>query len=324
MNRQTVYAIAFGAGIAAGLMSLAGLRPSAISLPLLIAAPLPVYVASLGWGTAAGVVSALVATAAALLWHGVAAAAVTAGLLFAPAALAGHLANLAQPHPQGQGMIWFPLTGILLRLAGSIGAGFVIAGVALGYHPDDVTSAFVGLFREVLATDPGAAVPDEALLEQSARTYAAMLPAVIPAMWLMAHVLVMHIAAVITARSGLLARPAEDIAANLRLPKAALAIPLLGVAGMAMLPSPAYEISAIAAGVGIAAFALSGIAELHVVTRGRPARGIVLFFSWLTLLIFGFPVFVFAAMGVARSLRPANTTQPPPGASGPSGIVKRN
>jgi hypothetical protein len=324
MNRQTAYAIALGAGIAAGLMALAGLRPSAISLPLLIAAPLPVYVASLGWGTTAGIIAAIVATAAGLLWHGVAAAAVTAGLLFAPAALAGHLANLAQPDPQGKGLIWFPLSGILLRLMGSIGVGFVIAGIALGYEANDVTAAFVGLFREVLTADPGAEIPSEEMLVQSARTYAAMLPAVVPAMWLMAHVLVMHIAAVITARSGLLARPPEDIAANMRLPSAALAVPALGLAGMMMLPSPGYEISAIAAGVGIAAFALSGIAELHVVTRGRPSRGIVLFFAWLTLVVFGFPVFVFAAMGVARSLRAAPSNLPPPGTPGPGGIIKKH
>ncbi len=101
MNKQTVYAIAIGAGIAAGLMAIAGLRPSAFSLPLFIGAPFAVYVASLGWGTASGVIAAVVATGAALLWHGPAAAAVTAGLLFAPAALAGHLANLARPAPNG-------------------------------------------------------------------------------------------------------------------------------------------------------------------------------------------------------------------------------
>jgi hypothetical protein len=324
MNRQTVYAIALGAGIAAGLMSLAGLRPSAISLPLLIAAPLPVYVASLGWGTTAGIIAAIAATAAGLVWHGIAAAAVTAGLLFAPAALAGHLANLAQPDPQGKGLVWYPLSGILLRLAASVGVGFVIAGVALGYEANDITNAFVGLFREVLSAEPGTTVPDEEMLQQSARTYAAMLPAVVPAMWLMAHVLVMHIAAVITARSGQLARPPEDIAANVRLPSSALAIPALGIAAMLLLPSPGYEIGAIATGVGVAAFALSGIAELHVVTRGRPARNILLFFAWLTLVVFGFPVFVFAAMGVARSLRPAPSNLPPPGSPGPGGIIKKH
>ena len=83
-----------------------------------------------------------------------------------------------------------------------------------------------------------------------------------------------------------------------------------------MAPSPLYEICAVATGVGIAGFALSGIGELHLVTRGRPARQVVLFFAYLTLIIFGFPVFVFAAMGVARSLKPAPASQPPRGPSG--------
>ncbi len=316
MNRQTIYLTAIGAGIAAGLMALAGLRPSAISLPLLIAAPLAVYVASLGWGTAAGIIAAVVASCLALVWHGPVALAVTAGLLFAPAALAGHLANLAQPSGNGPGLIWYPLSGILLRLMLSIGVGFVIAGAALDYSASEVTGAFVGLFRELMTANPDATMPPDDMLQQSAQTYAALLPAVVPAMWLMAHVLVMHVSAVITRRSGLLARPPEDIAANVRLPSSALIIPLAGIAGMMMAPSPLYEICAVATGVGIAGFALSGIGELHLVTRGRPARQVVLFFAYLTLIIFGFPVFVFAAMGVARSLKPAPASQPPRGPSG--------
>lgn len=322
MNKQTVYAIAFGAGIAAGLMAIAGLRPSAFSLPLFIAAPFAVYVASLGWGTAAGAIAAVVAAGAALLWHGPAAAAVTAGLLFAPAALAGHLANLARPAPNGTGMDWYPISGIVLRLMASVGVGFVIAGAALGYDTNEVADAFVGLFRELTASDPSVTPPSDEVLQQSARTYAALLPAVIPAMWLFSHVLVMHIAAIVTARSGLLARPAEDIAANVQLPAWAIAVPSFGIAGMMLLGSPLYEVCAIAAGIGIAGFALTGLAELHVSTRGKPARSIVLFFAWLTLVIFGFPIFIFAAMGVARSLRRAPPSQPPAGSSGPGGIAK--
>ncbi len=322
MNRQTVYAIAFGAGIAAGLMAVAGLRPSAFSLPLFIGAPFAVYVASLGWGTAAGVIAAIVATGAAVLWHGPAAGAVDAGLLFAPAALAGHLANLARPAPNGSGMDWYPISGILLRLMASLGAGFVVAGLALGYETNEVAAAFTGLFRELTASDPGATPPSEEVLQQSARAYAALLPAVIPAMWLFAHVLVMHLAAIVTSRSGLLARPAEDIAANVRLPSWAIAVPALGIAGMMLLGSPLYEISAIATGIGIAGFALCGLADLHFATRGKLARGIVLFFAWLTLVIFGFPVFIFAAMGIARSLRRMPPSQPPAGSSGPGGIAK--
>jgi hypothetical protein len=317
MNKQSIYGTAIGAGIAAGLMALAGLRPSAISLPLLIAAPLAVYVASLGWGTMAGIIAAVIASGLAMVWHGPVALAITAGLLFAPAALAGHLANLAQPNGNGSGLIWYPLSGILLRLMLSIGAGFVIAGAALGYQASEVTGAFVGLFREVLSADPNATVPPDDLLEQSAQTYAALLPAVVPAMWLMAHVLIMHLSAIITRRSGLLARPPEDIAANVQLPAVALIVPAVGIAGMMLAPSPLYEICAVAAGVGVAGFALSGLGQLHLITRGRPGRQMVLFFAYLALVIFGFPVFVFAAMGVARALKPATSNQPPRGPSGP-------
>ena len=311
MFKQRTLAIAIIAGLAAGLMALAGLRPSPIAMALLIAAPAAIYIASLGWGNLAGVVAAAIAASAALAWHGAPGFVIAGGLLFFPAALAGHLANLGQPDAAGKAMIWFPLSGILLALMAAIGIAFVVAGFALDYQPAAVSIAFKALFKELIAANAGLEVPPEAMLEQSAAAYTKMLPAVIPGVWLLVHVLVMHFSAMITARSGLLARPAEDIAANTRLPAAALVIPLAGLAGMAILASPFAEICAVAAGIGIAGFALTGIAELHLKTRGWPGRAATLFFAYFLLIVFGLPAIIFAIMGAARSLRNPVQNRPP-------------
>lgn len=314
---QAAIFIAIAAGLASGLMAIAGLRATPFALPLLIIAPAAVYIASLGWGTIAGLVAAVAASALGLFWHGPAALAVVAGLLFAPAALAGHLANLAQPDAVRGGLSWFPVSQVLLRLMGALGAGFVIAGLAMGYEAASVIDAFEALFAEVMKANPDGAAPDGELVKQSAAFYAAMLPAVVPGMWLLAHVLVMHFAAVVTARSGLLARPPEDIAQTAGLPRLALAIPLLGIAGMAAFASPYYEIAAIATGLGVAGFGLVGLAELHLSTRGRPSRQMILFFSYLLLIVFGFPILVLAVTGAVRCLRRPAVMPPPNGSAGP-------
>ncbi len=316
MSRQAAIGIAIAAGLASGLMALAGLRPTPFALPLLVAAPVAVYIASLGWGTLAGIISAVVASALSL-WHGPQAMVIVAGLLFAPAAFAGHLANLAQPDPNGPGLLWYPLSKVLLRLMAALGVGFVLAGIAMGYDAETVNAAFRELFREILAANPDGTPLSEEVIAQSAATYAALLPAVIPGMWLLAHVLVMHFSAVVAARSGQLARPPEDIAMTAMLPAAAIALPVVGIAAMLFLPSPGYEIAAVATGLGFAGFCLTGLAEMHVSTRGRPGRRVLLAAAYVALILFGFPILVFALMGMTRSLRRSSTMPPRDGAAGP-------
>jgi hypothetical protein len=311
MNSQATIAIALAAGLVGGMIALAGLQPTAFSLPLLILAPAPVYVAALGWGTRAGVIAAVTATMLGLVWQAPIALAFGGTLLFAPAAYAGHLANLAQPNPAGPGMIWYPLSGILLRLMLMLLGGFIVTGLAVGYDQAKIAEAFAVMFRDIMA-DGGATVPSDEDLLRYAETYTSMLPAVFAGMWLLGHVLIMHLSAVVTARTGRLARPAEDIAANIGLPKEALAIPLFGIIGMLLLGSPGIEVAALATGLGIAGFAIVGLGELHTMTRGKPGRGLILIVSYLLLLVFGFPVFVLAVMGAIRALRsnPNNPSMP--------------
>jgi hypothetical protein len=319
MNQQASIAIALAAGIVGGMIAIAGLQPTAFSLPLLVLAPAPVYFAALGWGTRAGVIAAVTATVLGLVWQAPIALAFGGALLFAPAAYAGHLANLAQPNPAGPGMIWYPLSGILLRLMLMLMAGFIVTGLAVGYDQAKISEAFAIMFRDLMA-DGGATAPSDEVLRSYAETYTSMLPAIFAGMWLLGHVLVLHLSAIATARMGRLARPPEDIAANITLPREALAMPLFGVIGMFFLGSPGIEIAALAAGLGIAGFAMVGLGELHTMTRGRPGRGAILMLSYLLLLVFGFPVFVLAVMGALRALRsnPNNPSIPGPPRGGSS------
>jgi hypothetical protein len=133
----------------------------------------------------------------------------------------------------------------------------------------------------------------------------------------MLHVLVMHLSAMIVRQSGRLARPAEDIAATANLPVEALALPVAGITGMVLFAGPAYEIAAVAAGIGTAGFGLIGLAELHYVSRGRPGRGVMLFVSYLVLVLFSFPLLVFAGIGARRAIKRRNRMPPTPPARRP-------
>lgn len=301
MPNYTALAIALVAGIAAGAASLLG--ENGMLMPLMLAAPAGVYVASLGWGGIAGLIAAIAATVTVMLGSSATGAIVFAALSYAPAAWAGYLVNLARPSPDGKGLVWYPLSGILLRLMLALLAGFIVAGFAMGYDRAELADELAKVFSEVIRANPDLPPPDEATLKANATLYVSIVPLVFPAIWLLIHVLVMQISVMIASRSGTLARPREDIAANIGLPAEALVLPLGGLVAMTLLASPGYEIGAIAAGLGISGFALLGLAGLHLGLRGRAGRGPILFANYLLLAIFTLPLIVFAVAGAWRALR---------------------
>lgn len=304
------------AGVAAGLMIVAAFRSVTAALPMLFAAPIAIYIASLGWGTIPGFVAALLGAGGALI-GGPKVALFSALLMFLPAAWAGHLANLGRPSADGKSMVWYPLENILVHLMIAIAAGFIIAGYTLGYDRTEIEQGMVALLREFVKSG-GSETVNEQNLKESARIYAALLPMVMPAIWVFMHIAVFSISAGIARLSGKVARPRDDIAATANLPVQLIAWPIAGIAGMFLTTGPIYEIAAVLAGTGIAAFSLIGLAEFHYTTRGRPARGLLIFSAYLLIFLFTIPLILFAVWGMIRVWRRRGG---PPGFStaGPGG-----
>lgn len=302
MNRQYGTILGILAGLAAGLMIVAAFRSVTAALPMLFAAPIAIYIASLGWGTIAGFLAAIVGAAGAMV-GGTNIAIFSALLMFLPAAWAGHLANLGQPSADGKSTIWYPLEGILVRLMAAIAAGFIIAGFALGFDSAEIEKGMIELLKEFIKAGDGEQAINEENLAESAKIYAALLPMIMPAMWLIMHVAVFNISASISRLSGKIARPKDDIPATANLPAAMIAWPLAGLAAMFVTSSPIYEIASVFAGTGIAAFALTGLAEFHYTTRGRPGRGLLLFSTYLLIFMFTIPLLLFAIWGMIRAWR---------------------
>lgn len=319
MKQIPTWAIVLLAGAAGGLMAIAGIGAGMLGFLLLLAAPMSIYITALGWGPVAGFVAAGIATAISSYDGSISSVVSTGTLLFLPAAWAGHLANLARPAPDGHGMVWYPLSSILVRLMLALVAGFILTGWMSGLSAARFATVLTELMRALVERNPELQPANEADIARAAMLYAALLPLVMPTLWLLLHVLVFHGAAAITRQSGRLARPADDIAATAGLPIEALVIPVAGIAAMFALPSPGYDIGALLTGIGIAGFGLIGLAELHLVTRGRQGRGLLLFVTYLLLILFTvMPLAFLAVWGAIRVLRRRPTPPPrPPARQGP-------
>lgn len=310
MKMLNPYAVGVLAGIAAGLMVLAGLKAGSASLVLIFAAPAAVYVASLGWGTVAGILAAIIASLAASYTGGFLSTVFAAALLFAPAAWAGHLTNLGQPDASGKGIVWYPLSSILVRMMIAIFAGFIVTATVIGFDSDEISRELALVFGEFFDQSPELEKPSPERMAEIAGIYASLLPLALPGLWFLLHMLVFYLSAVVTRLSGQMARAQWDVPAETMLPRLALALPAAGIAAMLTGASPVYEIGATLMGVSIAGFGLVGLAELHYSARQKPGRGFIIFIVWPLIFLFSPTIIFFAVTGAFRVWRLGSNTLP--------------
>lgn len=285
------------AGIVAGAMMLATMQTGAVSslnvtlfaapaaLAMLFVALAAIYIVSLGWSIMAGITATVIASLAIYVARSFPASLFCLILLFGPAAWVGHLTRKHRLSSVDKSTVWFPLDMIFLQLVAMIAIGFIALGVAFGYD----IAAIANFMQRQLSPAARALFSDEQN-QRIAEAYASIIPFLLPAMFVFLHVIVFYLSAIITRKTGRLARDRDDIPATANLPIVFAAIPIAGVAGMFFTDSPIYEISAVMAGAGLAAFTLTGLAEMHFMGRGRPWRmgALVAFYSIfiLAMIIF--------------------------------------
>ncbi|MGH7004977.1 MAG: DUF2232 domain-containing protein, partial [Alphaproteobacteria bacterium] len=97
-------------------------------MALLLFSPLPIFVAALGWGTAAGFIAALSMAIAVSVLAAPTAALVIVLITALPAAAAAYFIGLARPAAEIGGpddsYVWYPLADTLLRLSLIVAASF--------------------------------------------------------------------------------------------------------------------------------------------------------------------------------------------------------
>jgi len=290
--------VGIGAGLVSALLFGVVITGSPLAMMLSFVAPLPIFIASLGWQHRSGLVAALaggIAIAAALN--------ATAGLAFAlgwamPAWWLAYLALLGQPAAGGS-MEWYPLGRLVVWMAGTSALITLLGIVALGggsheAYRTNVQQAFEAFLRSAAPPPPGGQLPGGDAL--------GVVVQALPFFFALNFVFVLTLNLWLAARtvqiSGLLPRPWPAIAAT-AMPRTATGLVLAAVAA-GFLGGFAGAAGLALSGALIAAFALQGLAFLHDTSRERPTRGLMLAGVYaLALLMSSVVLPLLAVLGLA-------------------------
>jgi len=292
-----------GISILAGLVStfciVAAQSLGVLGAMLLLLASLPIYFTAASYGTHAGVASSIV-TIVVTASIASATTAIVAGLIFTiPASIIGHQTNLAQPREDGS-MEWFPLSKLFFNLCIALTLGCLAAAVIGG----SVSSASGDEFRIALMA---ALKQNPQLAQMSAQELAAFIdyflkivPFIFPAMWLLIHIANYQIATSISRAMNLMPRPKDDISASINLPKIMIAIGVGSLVISVIASGSIQAIASVIAGVSMMALALVGLADMRLKARNDTFLSVLLTLSYIAILLFLFPIFIFAVGGIIR------------------------
>ena len=274
--------VAIGAGCAAALLFAVSSQSSLLAMALAYLAPLPIMIATLGWGLDGGAIAGAISVAvlaavaeplSALVFAGSVAVPAWALAAFSVTPLARYLRRLKPGAP-----VHAPV-GAIVSLAALLG---MVASIAV------LTTAIVvyGGYREAarhlteaiaaLAGDAFENAPGNVTARGFAETLVLYGPPAIAGSTLVMLCVNLYAAARSTQLSHNLPRPWPDIPASLALPWPLGVAFLICVAGAYALPVPTAQYFSIGAGGLGAALALQGLAVAHALSRGLKMRPLML------------------------------------------------
>jgi hypothetical protein len=279
------YAVAFGAGCAAAFLFAVSGQASPLAMLLAYLAPLPIMIASMGWGLDAGAIAAAASVAGLSLIAEPLSGMLFAASVAAPAwALAAFAATpfsrylprrFSSPSP-------YPTIGaiaILAAIIGMLGAAAVLTTVIVIFHgyshgAEAVTQALTAMAADALEDGTGTADVE------ASKTLAEMIvrigPAAIAGSTLLMLCINLYAAARSVQLSHRLQRPWLDLPTSLWIPAPLGAVLIVCAAAVWALPAPASQyFSIVVGGIG-AAFVLQGLAVAHALSRGLKLRTLML------------------------------------------------
>ncbi|WP_020175484.1 DUF2232 domain-containing protein [Methyloferula stellata] len=324
-----------GAGLCAALLFTVARQDTLPAVVLACFAPLPIMIATLGFGPAIGLGSvALGALSVALLaavHHGGAPnaellAGLGTGTIFAvipalPAWWLSFISGLARaegarrwriqkPEQKTSHILFFFPIGDILVHAAAIVIGiisFAIGAVALGFRGFDVEIAKVSedvaaWVQKLLEKHPelpgelGVADPTEIILKS--------MPMMIAVFGLMMLIFNLWLAGRVVLTSDRLPRRWPDIAHELRTPRL-LVLVLGGALVLCLMKGWPAVIGVVATVTLVLTYALQGLAVIHDLSRGSRWRGLLLFIVYTTLVFLTpWPLALLALVGLADTAFP--------------------
>jgi hypothetical protein len=291
--------IGVGAGLAAALLFASPIGGTSLAFPLFCVTGVPIAIAGFGWTPLAGAVAALSGAAALLLFLSPLAAGAFLLLFGIPIAWCVRFACLSRT--TGDGTEWYPLGRLLLHATAAVSIGLSLVGFLIGYDAESMTGGMADALQEWFAGHPELeSQPTREEIEPFVRFNLRLLPYTLGVLILVVSVVDLWLGALVARKSGRLERPQEPIWTVALPVQAAFAFVAALVASF--LPPPLGDVGAVFAGATGCALALVGLAVLHAVTIGSNSRRLLLVATYFLLFFFGFPIFLFAALGLAETL----------------------
>ena len=280
----TRYAVGLGCGAAAALLFLAALRGAPLAMALAYFGPLPIMIATLGWGYDAGLLalfSACGLSAAAAPGYALAYGLVVAAPAWGLAAFAGAPVVFAKKPEDPATPRRYPGPGAVAMLAAGL---FIVAGAGQlslmwfakgGY--EGAVAALSAEIRDALgASGADRALPPDMNADDLAQAFVQFAPTAVSMGATIMQLANLYLAARSVQLSQRLSRPWRDIPTGFVLPRWLAAPAATGLALTLAASSPVDEYGLVVAGALGALYAMQGLATLHALSRRAAARPFML------------------------------------------------
>ncbi len=301
--------MALGAGVASAALFIVPTKQSLFAMLLGVIAPLPMMIVALGLGERYAALAALVGAVALAIAADPASTGVYLVVVALPSLVLPFMAR--RPTLSDTGLLTLAGAG-LAALLGWLGlAAVAVQYASLDAAMNDLVDQLAPIAANMLAgLDMDSSAPEA----RQYATWVVLAMAPVAAAWtLLGLAGNLWLAGRVAEISGMLGRPWVDVPSTLRLPKAALAIFGLFLAGCA-LPGVSRVVAATGAAALYTAYIFQGLARLHTLTRGWQARAPLLTSYYaLSLFLFPWPLLIAGGLGLAdaaQGLR-ANVAPPP-------------
>ncbi|MEZ5839301.1 MAG: DUF2232 domain-containing protein [Hyphomicrobiales bacterium] len=304
--------IGVSAGLTSALLYAAVITGSPLAALLFYTAPLPVLLAGLGWGVFVALVAALAGALALAILVSPLAALFFFLMSAAPSAYVARLALLSRPLPDGSGIEWYPV-GRIIAWAALFGGIAVVATIPMfGFDIDAYRDGLARVMRAMIAPEGGEGkLPEGVDVDRLVGFFSQVLPIFGAVLWMVTELLNLWLAARIVNSSGRLSRPWPRLS-RIEFPPLLPVAFVLAAAGSFLGGIVGFIASVFAATFGLA-FVLLGLAVLHEVTRGSPARPFILGITYLLLVIFSWIALALAALGLGETFLRLRDRRPPGG-----------
>jgi hypothetical protein len=290
--------IAAAAGLASALLAASAAAGPGIGMLLAVLAPLPLMIVAFGWHPLMAVLGGAITSAALAAMIRGSAGVVFAVLVMLPAFLAAHIVwrtDLNSERKTGLLCVGGVLYAAVATLIGAFSISFDYADLqAHLLRQSELVYRLMGGIALDAPLEPVRGQDPKLFIQ----TYAQLVAPISTLVLGLIYLLTIWIAVRITEASGRLPVAREPVSA-MDIPKLLLPFAALTILG-GMLPGYlglAAELFAVAAVLALTAL---GFATVHEITRGKPARPMLLAGLWTLTLIFGLPMLLMLFVGIAE------------------------